>query len=160
VLRRREVAPLPTGYAKLGSGWFGMRKKDLQSDRKHVVGFCRAVAKSTLFAYTNFDRAVDLHWALYPDSKPRTSRGARSRSSTASAARTGSAARGTPTSAGVPRRSRSGRPSWRSRPRRRTTRSCRSRSAPLSNVYTNELIDEINNFDKAAVVKQAKEFRL
>src|SRR5512133_2242411 len=50
--------PLPPGYAKLGSGWFGMRKKDLKEDRKNVVGFCRAVAKSTLFAYTNFDRAV------------------------------------------------------------------------------------------------------
>ena len=30
----------------------------------------------------------------------------------------------------------------------------------LSNACTNELIDEINNSDKAAVVKQAREFRL
>ena len=27
-------------------------------------------------------------------------------------------------------------------------------------VYTNELIDDVNNFDKAAIVKQAREFRL
>jgi hypothetical protein len=30
----------------------------------------------------------------------------------------------------------------------------------LGNVYANEMVDEINNFDKAAVVKQAKEFKL
>ncbi|WP_162584782.1 hypothetical protein [Variovorax sp. RA8] len=30
----------------------------------------------------------------------------------------------------------------------------------LRNVFTNELIDEINAFDKAAVVRQAQEFRL
>jgi hypothetical protein len=29
-----------------------------------------------------------------------------------------------------------------------------------SNVFTNELVDEINNFDKAAVVKQAREFKI
>lgn len=28
------------------------------------------------------------------------------------------------------------------------------------NVYTNELIDDVNNFDKSAVVKQAREFKL
>jgi len=27
-------------------------------------------------------------------------------------------------------------------------------------VFTNELVDEINNFDKASVVKQALEFKL
>ena len=30
----------------------------------------------------------------------------------------------------------------------------------LSNVYTNELVDEFNNFDRAAVVTQAKDFKL
>lgn len=30
----------------------------------------------------------------------------------------------------------------------------------LGNVFTNELIDEINDFDKAAIVRQAKAFRL
>ena len=29
-----------------------------------------------------------------------------------------------------------------------------------SNVFTNELVDDINDFDKAAIVKQAMEFRL
>ena len=28
------------------------------------------------------------------------------------------------------------------------------------NVYTNDLIDNINNFDKAAIVRQAREFKL
>ena len=30
----------------------------------------------------------------------------------------------------------------------------------LSNIFTNELIDEINDFDKAAIVRQAQGLRL
>lgn len=31
---------------------------------------------------------------------------------------------------------------------------------PTSRMYTNDLIDEINNYDRAAVVQQAKNFDL
>ena len=156
--------PLPAGYAKLGSGWFGMRKKDLKEDRKNVVGFCRAVAKSTLFAYTNFDRAVDLHWSLYPDSKPKTKTEEESRRE-------------------IEVINRQRRQNWIRRaddPDQRWGASTEQewktfveiaakatnnpqlpqQVGPLSNVYTNELIDEINSFDKAAVIKQAREFKL
>jgi NitT/TauT family transport system substrate-binding protein len=156
--------PLPPAYGKLGSGWFGMRKKDLKEDRKNAVGFCRAVAKSTLFAYTNFDRAVDLHWALYPDSKPRTKAEEESRRE-------------------IEVINRQRRQNWIRRaddPDQRwgassdqewktlvqiAAKATNNPQLPqqigdLSNVYTNELIDEINAFDKQAVIRQAREFRM
>ena len=141
-----------------------MRKKDVKEDRKNVVGFCRAIVKSTLFAYTNFDRAVDLHWALYPDSKPKTKGEEESRRE-------------------IEVINRQRRQNWIRRPDDADQRwgasseqewrtfvqiAAKATNNPqlpqqigdLSNVYTNELIDEINNFDKAAVIRQAKELKL
>lgn len=156
--------PLPPNFAKLGSGWFGTRKKELKEDRKNVVGFCRALAKSTLFAYTNFDRAVDIHWALHPDSKPKTKTEEESRRE-------------------IEVINRQRRQNWIRRPDDPdqrwgassvdewkafiaiTAKTTNNPQLPQqvgdpNNVFTNELIDEVNQFDKAAVIKQAREFRL
>ena len=156
--------PLPPNYAQLGSGWFGFRKKDLKEDRKSIVGFCRAMGKSTLFAYSNLPQALSIHWALYPDSKPKGKSDEEARkevelilgqrrvnwirrendpdqrwgASTVSEWQTmvSVAAKATG-NAQLPQQ-----------------------IGDLSNVFTNELIDEINNFDKAAIVRQAREFKL
>lgn len=37
-----------------------------------VIGVARAIARSTLFASLNPERAVQLHWEVYPDSRPTT----------------------------------------------------------------------------------------
>ena len=141
-----------------------MRKKDLKEDRKNVIGFCRAVAKSTLFAHTNLAQAINIHWALYPDSKSRSKSDDESRKEVE-------------TILGQRKEN------WIRRPDDPDQRwgassaeewktyvaiAAKSTNNPqlpqqigdLSNVYTNELVDEINNFDKAAVVKQAREFKL
>jgi NitT/TauT family transport system substrate-binding protein len=155
--------PLPAQYGKQPTGWFGFRKKDLKDDRKAVVGFCRAVAKSSLFASTNLAAALHMHWALYPDSKPKsTSEDAvRKEMETILAQR---------------------RLNWLRRPDDPDQRMGASSAeewkmtiasvAKSSNnpqlpqqvgdpasIFTNELIDEINNFDKAAVIRQAKDFK-
>jgi NitT/TauT family transport system substrate-binding protein len=156
--------PLPPVYGRLSSGWFGMRKKDLKEDRKNVIGFCRAVAKSTLFAYSNLTQAINIHWALYPDSKSRSKSDEESRKEVE-------------TILGQRKNN------WIRRPDDPDQRwgassleewktyiaiAAKSTNNPQlpqqigdpSNVFTNELVDEINNFDKAAVVNQAKNFRL
>lgn len=156
--------PLPQNYATASSGWFGFRRKDLKDERKAIVGLCRAVAKSTLFAYTNLDQAFNLHWALYPDSKPKS----KSDEETRKELKVVLAQR---------------RENWIRRPADADQRwgassaeewkthiaiASQATNNPqmgqqigdLSNVFTNELVDEINTFDKAAVIKQAREFRL
>jgi len=156
--------PLPPNYGKLGSGWFGMRKKDVKEDRKNVVGFCRAIAKSTLFAYTNFDRAVDLHWALYPDSKPKTKpeEEARREIEVINRQRRQNWIR----RADDPdqRWGASSLDEWKSfiaiAAKASNNPQLPQQVGDPANVFTNELIDEINQFDKAAVIKQAREFKL
>lgn len=156
--------PLPPNYGKLSSGFLGFRKKDIKEDRKNVVGFLRALAKSTLFAYTNLPEALSIHWALYPDSKPRAKSDEENRKE-------------------IETIMRQRRTNWIRRPDDPDQRwgassleewktyiaiAAKSSNNPqlpqqvgdLSNVFTNELIDEVNNFDKAAVVKQAREFKL
>ena len=155
--------PLPPQYEKLPAGWFGFRKKDLKDDRKTVVGFCRGMAKSSLFATTNLAAALDLHWSLYPESKPKSTspEAVRKEMETILAQR---------------------RINWVRRPddpdqrmgassagqwRGTIASVAKSSGNPLlpqqigdpANIFTNELIDEINDFDKAAVVRQAKSFK-
>jgi NitT/TauT family transport system substrate-binding protein len=155
---------LPPNYARLGAGWMGIRRKDLKEDRKAVVGFFRAVAKSTLFAHTNLGEAINIHWALYPETKSKNKSDAESRKEIELI---------------LARR----KDNWIRRPDDPDQRwgassleewqqivaiTARSTGNPqlpqqlgdLRNVFTNELIDEINAFDKAAVVRQAQEFRL
>lgn len=156
--------PLPPAYAQLGSGWFGFRKKDVKDDRKHVVGFCRAMAKSTLFAYTNLPQALNIHWALYPDSKPKGKSDEENRKDVEqilSQRRNNWIRRADDPDQ---RWGASTQTEWQTM----VATAAKSSNNPqlpkqigdLSNVFTNELIDEINDFDKAAVVKQAREFRL
>jgi NitT/TauT family transport system substrate-binding protein len=156
--------PLPPRYARLGSGWFGFRKSDLKDHRRQVVGFCRAAAKSTLFAYTNLPQAINLHWALYPDSRPKGKSEEESRKEieTILGQRRNNWIRwpddpdqrfGASTTA-----------EWRAM----VDITARSTNNPqlaqqigdLSNVFSNELIDGINQFDRNEVVRQAREFRL
>lgn len=156
--------PLPPAYASLGSGWFGFRKSDIKDNRKQVAGFCRAMAKSTVFAHANLAQALNIHWALYPDSKPagKSLDEARKEIEVILGQRRNNWIR------------------WPDDPDQRWGAStaaewktlidvtARSSNNPqlaqqigdVSNVFTNELVDEINDFDKAAVARQAREFRL
>ncbi|CAN5377949.1 ABC transporter substrate-binding protein [soil metagenome] len=156
--------PLPPAYAKLSAGWFGFRRKDLKDDHKNVVGICRAIAKSTLFAHTNLARAIDIHWALYPESKSKSKSDEESRKEIE-------------TILGQRKEN------WIRRPDDSDQRwgasslqewktiidiAAKSTNNPQlaqqlgdpANVFTNELVDEINRFDKAEVMRQAREFVL
>ena len=64
--------PLTPGIDSLSSAWYGVSQKALDADRKAYVGLFRAAAKSTLFAHTNLDEAIKLHWELYLESRPKS----------------------------------------------------------------------------------------
>jgi len=66
-----RYVPLTPKFNKVGSSWICVPRQALKDDRKAYVGLFRAMAKSTLFAYSNLDAAIDAHWAVYPESKPK-----------------------------------------------------------------------------------------
>jgi NitT/TauT family transport system substrate-binding protein len=156
--------PLPPQYGKQPTGWFGFRKKDLKEDRKTVVGFLRAVAKSSLFASTNLPAALQIHWALYPDSKPKSTSddAIRKEMETILAQRRLNWLR-RPDDADQ-RLGASSAEAWKLTIAN-VAQSSNNPQLPQqvgdpANIFTNELIDEVNAFDKAAVIRQAKEFKV
>ncbi|MBO9643922.1 MAG: ABC transporter substrate-binding protein [Pseudacidovorax sp.] len=67
-----RYVPLTPKFAQLGSGWLCVPRKLLKEDRKSLVALFQGIAKSTIFSNANLDAAIDLHWAVYPESKPKS----------------------------------------------------------------------------------------
>jgi NitT/TauT family transport system substrate-binding protein len=156
--------PMTASFAKGATTWYAIRKKDLKENRKSVIGFLRGTAKSTLFAHHNLVAAIKLHWLVFPESKPKTK-------SDEEALKELEIIMKDRRNAWVRRpddpEQRLGATSsedWASALRAAVTGTNNSDLASQmgegSKVFTNELIDEVNDFDKAAVIKQAKEFRI
>ena len=53
-----------------GLAW-GARRSALAENRKAYVGLFRAMTKTTIFTYANPERAIQLHFELYPESVPK-----------------------------------------------------------------------------------------
>jgi NitT/TauT family transport system substrate-binding protein len=161
---KARYLPLPPRFATVGSGWLCVKKQMLKEDRKTLVGVFRGIAKTTLFAHTNLDQAINLHWAVYPESKPK--------------AKTEDEARKEIHFILKDRMN-----NWMPQPGDADQRfgpstlaewkanidmaAETSRNPALAaqigdpnRIFSNELIDEINAFDKAAVIQQAQGFRL
>lgn len=155
--------PLTPEFSKLSSGWFGVSQKTLKEDPKLLAGLFRGMAKSMLFAYTNLEEAIKLHWSIFPESKSKT------KSDTEALAE-----------AKLLLHDRKN--NWIRRsddPEKRigaivdsdmkaqvalaavtsNDPQLASKLGDLSQVYSNNLIDEVNAFDKAAIVKQALAFK-
>jgi len=48
-----------------------VRQSEIKTKRQALIGLARGVAKSILFAQTNPKAAVEIHWEIYPATKPR-----------------------------------------------------------------------------------------
>ncbi|MDM0066871.1 ABC transporter substrate-binding protein [Variovorax sp. J31P207] len=156
--------PLPPKFAEVGSGWICVQKKSLQQERKHLVGLFRGIAKSTLFAHHNLDEAINIHWALYPESKPKSKSEDEARKELQfilKDRRNNWMRRDGEADARIGASSLA---EWQANIASAAETSKNPRLAAElgdpARVFTNELIDEVNAFDKAAVIRQAKGFRL
>jgi NitT/TauT family transport system substrate-binding protein len=123
-----------------------------------LVGFARGVAKATLFGLTNPEAAVRIHWKLFPASKPQggddaklmkdalhvfEARFALQRVDNREDKRYGAASTA----------------QWQRFQNIFKEQRMLQGTVPASEVYTGALIDKINTFDRAAVIRQAKEYR-
>lgn len=157
-----RYVPLTPKFNPVGSSWIAVPRKSLKEDRKAYVGLFRAMAKSTLFAHSSLDAAFDAHWAVYPESRPK--------------GKTEEEARKEMRFILKDRKE-----NWMRRPDDPDQRFGASSLAEwkthievtaetakmpdlakmvdASKVFSNELIDEVNQFDRAAIVAMAKAFK-
>ena len=130
----------------------------LNANRKAAVDFAQGIAKGALFALTNPEAAVRIHWATYPASKPTNipedqalkeavhvlqARLDKYRIEKRKDPRFG---------AFLP-------DEWKSTQSFFFDVGMLKAKPDVSVYYTNDLIDDINKFDKAAIVKQAETYK-
>lgn len=157
-----RYVPLTPKFTKVGSSWICVPRKALQADRKAYVGLFRAMAKSTLFAHTNLDAAIDAHWGVYPESKPKgkTEDEARKEMKFILKDRKENWMR-----RGDDSDQRFGASSLDEWKAHLLTAAETSKNPDLpkqvdaNKVFSNELIDEVNQFDRKAVVQMAQAFK-
>ncbi|WP_234193605.1 ABC transporter substrate-binding protein [Pseudacidovorax sp. NFM-22] len=159
-----RYVPLTPKFAQLGSGWLCVPRKLLKEDRKSLVALFQGIAKSTIFSNANLDAAIDLHWAVYPESKPksRSLDEARKELNFILKDRKNSWMR-RPDDPDQ-RMGASSLAEWKANVDLAAESSRNPRLAEElgdpNRLFTNELIDDINAFDKQAVVSMARSFKL
>ena len=133
-----------------------INKKFLADNRDTVVGFLRGLAKGSLFFYTNPEAALQIHWVLYPESKPK---GMSDEKATALMIKV-LKARAPKLKLDDEKINKFGAHhdgEWAEYVKfvgldKKLT------DAQVKSLYTNELIDEVNNFDRNEVINRAKNF--
>lgn len=156
--------PLTPAFARISGAYFGVSRTALKNDRKNLVGLFRGMAKSTIFARANLDQAINIHWALYPESKPKSKSEDEGRKE-------------------VQFLLRERKENWmrqKDDPEQRMGASTLAdwkaslaiaadaakdptlpgKLSDLTRAFSNDLVDEINAFDKEAVIRQARSFTL
>jgi len=67
-----DIIPYQKGWTKnLFGNVVWVNKGYLAKNRKAVIGFLRGLAKGSLFFYTNPKATLEAHWVLYPESMPK-----------------------------------------------------------------------------------------
>ena len=156
--------PLPPKYAALSAAWFGAHRHDLKENHRALVGLFRGIAKSTLFAYTNLEQAINIHWQLYPETLPKNKPLDEARKDVVFLLKDRRQSWARRTDDPDQRWGASNAEEW----RQLIALAAQTSENPqlpqqigdVNRVFTNELIDEVNAFDKAAIIKQAQEFKL
>ncbi len=158
-----RYVPLTPKFTQVGSGWICVPRKLLKDERKALVSLFRGMAKSTLFANANLDDAIDLHWAVYPESRPkgRSEEEARKELSFILKDRKTSWLRRPDDT--DQRMGASSLAEWKANIDMTAETSKNPNLAQElgdpNRLFSNELIDEINAFDKQAVIQLAKSFK-
>lgn len=135
------------------------KSSDYTARRKTLIGVARAIAKAQLFQYTNPEAAIRIHWKLYPQTAPREgiTDAAVKRELNVLAVRTkliSKNAMNTNKWGDVPREVMEKFQTY------LVETEVVPKAIDVGNYYTNDFIDEINKFDEAAVIRQAKGFKL
>lgn len=143
----------PDAFTRLVGASAAVRRDALKDPAKRdaLVRFFRVWAKSSAFALANPAAATKLNYQLFPETKPKRMSEQAAIEAGVTAIRVGSQDWGV---------KRDGK--WGKFPDDAVSNVANYLGVKVPDpklLYTNELIDEINQFDEAAVIKQAKEFK-
>ena len=152
-----DIIPYQKGWTQnLFGNVVWINKKFLADNRETVVGFLRGLAKGSLFFYTNPVAALQVHWVLYPESKPK---GMSDEKATALMIKV-LKARAPKLKLDDEKIKKFGAHhdgEWAEYVKFVGLDKTLS-DAQVKSLYTNELIDEVNNFDRNEVINRAKNF--
>lgn len=130
----------------------------LKTHRAETVKFAQGIARGALFALTNPEAAVRIHWDKYPASKP-TNISEEQALHEAVHVLQARLAKYKVDGRADPRYGAFTRQEWKSTQGFFYDVGMISKKPDVSTYFTNDLIDEINKFDKSAVIRQAESYR-
>ncbi len=123
-----------------------------------VVGFARGVAKATTFGLANPEAAVRIHWKMYPETKPQTgdeAKALKDAMNVFNARFTLQRVDNRPD----PRFGIGTLAQWDKLKSIFKDQKIIEGSVPAADFYTSALLEQINRFDRAAIVKQARAYK-
>ncbi len=145
--------PNTPGMKALFGGAYGAQRSGMKTNHERLARMFRGMAKSTIFAATNPETAIRLHWEIYPETKPKGK-------SDAEALREALHVIKTRTYKWLPapwqedkRMGGSTLKQWQAMVR---FAGVEDRIHDASVLFTNELLDEVNQFDRQAIEAQAR----
>ena len=141
------------------AGSMTVRAEDLQKRRKMLIGLARGIAKAQLFQEVNPEAAVRIHWKVYPQTAPRGGVTDKAVAEEVQVVRTRTRIKsrnilGTDRFGDVPEENMKKFQSY------LVLVGDLDKEIDVERYYTNDLIDEINDFDRQAVIEQAKSFKM
>lgn len=158
-----RYVPLTPRFAQIGSGWLCVPRKLLKEQRKALVALFQGVAKSTIFSNANIEAAIDAHWAVYPESRPKGRSEDEARKELAFILKDRKNSWMRRPDDPDQRMGASSLAEWKANIEMAAESSKNPKLAEElgdpNRLFTNELIDEINAFDKQAVVQMARNFK-
>lgn len=158
-----RYVPLTPKFAQIGSGWLCVPRKLLKEQRKALVALFQGVAKSTIFSNANIEAAIDAHWAVYPESRPKGRSEDEARKELAFILKDRKNSWMRRPDDPDQRMGASSLAEWKANIEMAAESSKNPKLAEElgdpNRLFTNELIDEINAFDKQAVVQMARNFK-
>jgi NitT/TauT family transport system substrate-binding protein len=124
-----------------------------------LVGFARGVARATLFGLSNPEAAVRIHWKAYPQTRPQGVDEAKALKDAIHVFRARFDLQRVDNRADK-RYGASSLEQWDKLKSIYRDQKLVEGAVPAADFYTSALVDQINRFDKEAVIKQAKEYKL
>jgi NitT/TauT family transport system substrate-binding protein len=158
-----EVAGLPLRYLPLSPGFatfpdVGILAKQemISKEPKVIAGFSRAVAKGYVFTMANPEAAVRISWKVVPEAEPKTGTPEEILKGGLAVNQKRMEIWSSPKTNGVcglfiPE-------SWNELVTYLLDNGILKQRVPASRIFTNEFIKEANDFDRAAIERQAKSF--
>ena len=134
------------------------KRENIVKKRAQLVGFARAIAKGYLFTITNPTAAVKLTWKMHPEAEPKNMTADEALKQGVAVTEARMALWSSPKTKGV-----SGAfvdADWTNLVSFLKDIGSLKEDIPTSRIYTTALIADINEFDRKAVEKQAKEFKM